>query len=316
MTDQIVGPSVEEYVSLRANRELACISKFSAYPGQQGFFGGPGQYCPSKELKIKVLQDYLKVSSKILPKDPALSKPTLWHGGLHADNIFVDPSDPTKVPNIIDWQSISVSPLFLQARHPSLIEFEGPIPEGFGPIELPSDFDQMNEEAQLQAKNLRAAQSLWKIYEILMLQQCPDIAHALQFRDTLYFQMTGLAGSIFSDGEPMLQGMLIQLRDEWATRVKPPTPCPLSFGPEERAEQKRLAESWSKSVELMAEVLTEIGVYQGWDGWVNHSNYDMYKERLAESRKRFLDRQAKNEDERRQWEQVWPFQDSEKVQDI
>jgi hypothetical protein len=278
-------------------------------------FGGPGQYCPSKELKIKVLQNYLKVASKVLPKDPALSKPTLWHGDLHAENIFVDPSNPTKISNIIDWQAISVSPLFLQARHPSLIEFEGPVPGGFGPIELPDDFDQMSQEAQLQAKSLRAAQSLWKIYEILMLQQRPDIAHALQFRDTLSFQMIGLAGSIFSDGEPMLQGMLIQLQDEWATRVKPPTPCPLAFSPEERAEQQRLAESWSKSVELMAEILTEIGVYQGWNGWVNHSNHDMYKERLAECRKRFLERHAKNVNERRQWEQVWPFQDSEQVQD-
>jgi hypothetical protein len=230
-------------------------------------FGGPGQYCPSKVLKIKVLkikvpQDYLKISSKMLPTDPALSRPTLWHGDLHAENIFVDPSDPTKISNIIDWQAISVSPLFLQVRHPYLIEFEEPIPEGFGPIELPDDFNQMSKEAQLQAKNLRAAQSLWKIYEILMLQQCPDIAHALQFRDTLSFKMTGLAGSIFSDGEPILQGMLIQLQDEWATRVKPPKPCPLAFSPEERAEQQRIAESWSKSVELMAEVLTEIGVYQ------------------------------------------------------
>lgn len=274
-------------------------------------FGGPGQYRASKELKIKVLQDYLKVASKVLPNDSALSKPTLWHGDLHAENIFIDPSNPTKISNIIDWQAISVSPLFLQARHPSLIEFEGPIPEGLGPIDLPNGFDQMSEEAQLQAKNLRAAQSLWKIYEILMLQQCPDIAHALQFRDTLSFQTTGLAGSIFSDGEPMLQGMLIQLQDEWATRVKPSTPCPLAFSPKNRAEQQHLAESWSKSVELMAEVLTEICVYQGWDGWVNHSNYDMYKERLAGCRKKFLDRQAKNEEERRRWEQMWPFQDSQ-----
>ena len=311
MTDQIVGPSVEEYVNSRAVRELACISKFSAYPDQYGFFGGPGQYSPSKELKVKVLQDFLKVSSKVLPKDPALSNPTLWHGDLHTENIFVDPSDPTKVSNIIDWQAITVSPLFLQARHPSLIEFEGPIPEGIKAPELPDNFDQMSEEAQLQAQNLRAAQNLYKLYEVNMLQQCPEIAHALQFRDTLSFQLTGLAGNIFSDGEPMLQGMLIQLHDEWAIRVKPPTPCPLAFSPEERAEQQRLAESWSNSVELMGEVLTEIGVYQGWDGWVNHSNYDMYKERLAESRKRFLDRQARSEDEARHWEQVWPFQDSE-----
>ncbi|KAF2995261.1 hypothetical protein E8E13_003826 [Curvularia kusanoi] len=141
-------PTIEEYLHSRAARELACINKFSTYPGQQGLFGGPGQYCPAKELKVEVLQDYQKIAKHIVPKNSALRKPTLWHGDLHVENIFVDPSNPTKISNIIDWQAVNASPLFLQARHPSLIEFDGPTPQGFGPIELPEDFDQMSEEAQ------------------------------------------------------------------------------------------------------------------------------------------------------------------------
>lgn len=62
----------------------------------------------------------------------------------------------------------------------------------------------MSEEEQLQAKNLRAAQSVYKLYEIFMLQQCPGIARGLRFRDTLTGQITGLASSVFSDGEPVL----------------------------------------------------------------------------------------------------------------
>ncbi|EMD63757.1 hypothetical protein COCSADRAFT_90624, partial [Bipolaris sorokiniana ND90Pr] len=114
----------------------------------------------------QVLQDYLKVATHVLPNDVKLLKPTLWHSDLHTDNIFVDPFQPTKVLNIIDWQAANVSPLFLQARHPSFTKFEGPIPEGVKPIPHPDNFEDMDEEAQYQAKNLRAAQSVYKPYGI------------------------------------------------------------------------------------------------------------------------------------------------------
>jgi hypothetical protein len=181
----MTGSSLSELIRSRAERELACIDKSSSYPGQQGLLSCPNQYRPSRALKIEVLQNYLKVATQILPTDSTISKPTLWHSDLHTDNIFVDPSQPTKILNIIDWQAVNVSPLFLQARHPSLVEFEGPIPEGFEPITLPDDFDDMSEDEQRQAKNLRAAQSLYKLYEILMLRQCPEIVRALRFRDGL-----------------------------------------------------------------------------------------------------------------------------------
>ncbi|KAF2132436.1 phosphotransferase enzyme family protein [Dothidotthia symphoricarpi CBS 119687] len=276
------GPwlSINELVHSRAERELACIEKFSSYPSQQGLFGGPDQYRPTKALKVEVLQNYLKVATQILPKDVSLSKPTLWHSDLHTNNIFVDPSQPTKILNIIDWQAVNVSPLFLQARilHSS----------------IPDNFADMNEEDQHQAKSLRAAQSLYKLYEILMLRQCPEIARALRFRDTLPGQITGLASSISSDSEPILQGMLIQLQDKWATYTGSSTPCPLSFTAEDRTQQRRLEASWGEGVELMHELLTEMGAYQGWDGWVNHNNYPMYKERLSSCREKFLNRHAKS----------------------
>lgn len=310
----MTGPSLAEFIYSCANRELACIDRFSSYPGQQGLFGGPNQYRSTKAFKAQVLQNYLKVATQVLPKDSTLSKPTLWHSDLHTDNIFVDPSQPIKILNIIDWQAVNISPLFLQARHPSLIEFEGPIPEGFEPPTLPDNFDEMSEEEQHQAKNLRAAQSLYKLYEILMLRQCPEIAQALRFRDTLPGQITGLASSIFSDGEPIFQGMLIRLEEEWATCVGPSISCPLSFTPQERTQQQRLKASWSRGVEMMHEILTEIGAYQGWDGWINHNNYPVYKERLARCRKNFLNRFARTEEERSQWIQTWPFEDKPLMQ--
>ncbi|PVH99210.1 hypothetical protein DM02DRAFT_529606 [Periconia macrospinosa] len=303
-------PSVEDYVRARATKELACIEKFSSYPGQQGMFDGPNQYHPTKELKAKVLRDYLKAATQILPKDASLSRPALWHGDLHGDNIFVDPAQPTKILTIIDWQAVNVSPLFIQVCHPSLVEFDGPIPSGFAPINLPDNFDELSADAQLEAKNLRAAQSLYKLYEIMTLEQSPAASRAMRFRRTLPGKITGLANSVFSDGEPVLQGMLMRLQDEWATVcATPSTPCPLSFTEEERSQQRLLEASWGRGVELMAEVVDQIGAYQGWDGWVNHSNYTVYKERLERCRQQFLDRYAGTEEERKAWMRVWPFQD-------
>ena len=204
---------------------------------------------------------------------------------------------------------MNISPLFLQARHPSLIEFDGPVPKGFAPINLPDNFDDMSKEDQQSAKDLRAAQSIYKLYEIFMLEKCPEVARAMTFKDSLPGQITGLASSIFSDGEPVFQGMLIQLHDEWTKWTGLTTPCPLTFTREDRSQQVRLQQSWSEGVELMAETLTEIGAYQGWDGWVNHNNYPVYKERLKQCRDEFLDHHAKTEEERNQWVQAWPFQD-------
>jgi hypothetical protein len=53
------------------------------------------------------------------------------------------------------------------------LEYKGPILEGLKPITLSDDFDDMSEEEQHEVKNLRAAQSLHKLYEILMPRQCP-----------------------------------------------------------------------------------------------------------------------------------------------
>ena len=99
---------------------------------------------------------------------------------------------------------MNLSPLFLQARHPALIEFEGPIPDGFQAINLPENFDDLSPEEQLEAKKLRAAQSIYKLYDIQLIRQHPDIARALRFRNSLPGQITGLSGSIFSDGEPIV----------------------------------------------------------------------------------------------------------------
>ncbi|KAJ5194064.1 Aminoglycoside phosphotransferase [Penicillium cf. griseofulvum] len=305
------GPwaSIEDYHVARANRELACLQTFSKFPRPQGLFYGPGQYQPNAQRKQETLQNFLKVSKFLSPKDTEISKPVLWHPDLHGDNIFVNPDQPTEILSIIDWQAVNLSPLFLQARRPALIEFDGPIPEGLQSIRLPDNFDELSPEEQLGAKKLRAAQSLYKLYDIQMMQDCPDIAAALKFKNSLAGQIAGLSGSLFSDGEPIVQGMLIKLQEEWETRVGPSIPCPLSFTAEDKEQQKEDEAKWASGVELMEEFLGKVGAYRGWDGWVNHNSYAHFKAQLEKCRDEFLNSHSTTSEERSQWESVWPFTD-------
>lgn len=234
------------------------------------------------------------------------------HSDLHTNNIFVDPAHPTSIVGIIDWQSVHLSPLFLQVRHPSIVQFDGPIPEGFDPIALPDNFDDMSHEAQKAARKLRSVQSLYKLYEIELRQRNEDLFHALRYRGTLPCQITGLAGSLFRDGEPHVAGLLMAVEREWSKivgDVTAPPPCPLRFSTQDKERQRADEAKWIEGIELLQTVLDDLGMPTGWDGWVNHAGYESTKARLDACLGRFLDREARNAEERAAWIKAWPFQD-------
>ncbi|KAK2750955.1 hypothetical protein FQN57_000030 [Myotisia sp. PD_48] len=158
--------------------------------------------------------------------------------------------------------------MFLQACHPGLLGFNGPVTKGFEPLNLPENFDRLSPEEQLEA------------------------AKSFEYRNTPPGEITGRSTSIFSDGELIVQGMLIRLQDEWEALVKFGVPCPLSFTAQDRLQQKEDEASWHSSVKLRSEFLQEVGAYQGWDGWVNHANYEAFKLRLEECRKKFFSHHA------------------------
>lgn len=283
------------------------------FPRPQGLFYGPGQYRPTPTSKLSALTDYLKVAKHLLPKQESFRASVMWHSDLHANNIFVNPEKPTEIVAIIDWQSVHLSPFFLQARHPALIEFNGPIPEGFGRIELPENFADLSADEQKEAKMLRSAQSLYKLYEVELRQRNKDIFRALQYRETLACKITALAGSLFSDGEPIVNGMLMAVEKEWLDIVgpgpdgRPSVACPLVFSAQEKTLQSEHEAQWVRGVELMEDVLDQVGAYRGWDGWVNHASYELMKVKLEECLARFLDREAKDDSERTEWIKAWPF---------
>ncbi|KAF2433877.1 hypothetical protein EJ08DRAFT_668550 [Tothia fuscella] len=313
------GPwrSLEQYVTANAQREKISIARINRTPQRQGLFDGPGQYRPSRTTKDKVLDDYQKISAHVLPRDSSTHSPVLWHPDLHTSNIFVDPLEPTRITCIIDWQAVHAAPLFMQVRQPALLDYDGPLPEALASPSLPDNYDTLSPQDQLQARKLRAAQSLYKLYEVELLEQCKSAGRALKNRNTLIYRITALAGSIFTDGEPVLLGYLMKAVEDWKTIAgvdengQPLLSCPLSYSEHEKQEQKEAEKKWNLGVVLMDNVYEDLGVYNGWNGLVNHADYETMLITLQECKEHFLHHMARTAEEREEWMKAWPFQDRE-----
>lgn len=202
----------------------------------------------------------------------------------------------------------------MQVRHPALLEFDGPIPEGLTLPPLPGNYNAMSPQERLEADKLRSVQSLYKLYEIELLEQSKSAGRALQNRNTLTARITALAGSIFTDGEPILLGYLIKAVEEWKTIVgvgqngRPLLSCPLSYSEHEKQKQKVAEEKWKLGVVLMDNLIEDLGVYSGWDGLVNHADYEAMLLTLRDCKEHFLQHMAKTAEEREEWMKAWPFE--------
>lgn len=122
---------------LRSRSESSYIMTLREFPRPQGLFYGPGQYRPTPISKLSVLHNYVKVAKHLLPKEHSLRASIMWHSDLQTNNVFVNLKKPIEIVGTIDWQSVHLSSLFLQARYTALIEFDGLIPERLRRTELP-----------------------------------------------------------------------------------------------------------------------------------------------------------------------------------
>lgn len=79
-----------------------------------------------RDTYIHLLGQFLEVLPHILPSIETLYIPILLHHDLHAKNIFMNSSDPTKISTIINWSAIYTAPLFMQSKFPSVSDCEDP----------------------------------------------------------------------------------------------------------------------------------------------------------------------------------------------
>lgn len=130
------GSTAQGYFSATASRELAWLRNLESKAAAE-----TRAYAPS--IHIRLLEQFLSIVPFILPKDQFISYPTLWHTDLHRDNIFVDPTNPSNITSIIDWQSTSAKPFFMQARFPSILDCDWPYPLGAVVPRLAENYDDL-----------------------------------------------------------------------------------------------------------------------------------------------------------------------------
>ncbi|OJJ73162.1 hypothetical protein ASPBRDRAFT_73611 [Aspergillus brasiliensis CBS 101740] len=313
------GPwsTVAEYMTAIARREIEAAKAGLRYPLMpEGLFYGPRRYQPSLSKKLSALENYLKVASHVLPENKATHASVLWHGDLHSQNIFVDPGDPSRIVGIIDWQSVSACPLFMQVGRPAFLDYNGPVPKDLGRVPLPPNFDSMDLDEQRKAKALHRAQTLHNIYLVRCLQSNETVFQAIQSQNTLRHQVSVVPGLVLMDYEPLLNDLLRDVGKEWAHIVgagrdssSPGIPCPLQFSDHEIRQQEQDGELWAQGVELMNAFVDDTGCFKHWDGRVSSEDHEKSRRELDEGVRRFLKREARNEEERREWLKALPFVD-------
>jgi hypothetical protein len=121
-----------------AHREIVWLSRYaeSLPPSLEKWGASKGQ--SDRQAHIDLLEKYLSVITRLLPKEPELLAPVLWHRDLHSGNLFVHDG---KISSVIDWQSCWVGPLILRASAPRLLDYNGDIM-----LKLPPEYEEMPED--------------------------------------------------------------------------------------------------------------------------------------------------------------------------
>ncbi|KAF1828538.1 hypothetical protein BDW02DRAFT_574796 [Decorospora gaudefroyi] len=174
-----------------------------------------------------------------------VSRPVLWHPDLHMGNIFSKPEDPTKICSLIDWQSIVVSPLYLQARFPEFLSVEFDYVLGMREMpKLPQDYEDMDPDEKRLAELKLEQAKLSKWYEANTAKQNLRTHHAFlvpQFTRELFIQ----CGKVSEDGAVPLRDRLVKFANTWS-ELGFLDECPFSFSQEDTRKHDQQFQEYLK----------------------------------------------------------------------
>ncbi|GLA48815.1 phosphotransferase enzyme [Aspergillus niger] len=166
----------------------------------------------------------------------------------------------------------------------------------------------MDADEQRKAKALHRAQTLPDLYLLRWLKTNETVFQSLQSPNTLRHQVSVVPGLVLMDYEPLLNSLLRGVRKNWADIVglgsddsSHPIPCPLQSSMEEVQQQEEDGELLAQGVALMDTFISDTGFFKHWDGMVDEIDYERSRKELGRGMVRFLEREARNGDERREW---------------
>jgi hypothetical protein len=260
-TNDYPGNSLSEYGVSLAKRELSRISR--KVPDDQ-----PAAHQETTEEQAHLLEMTITLM-RMLDSHPILqfSQPTLWHSDLHMGNIFVAPDNNSRITSFIDVQSLSILPLFFQARWPVFLKPPRDYTKGLVHPKLPEDFDTLDEEDKAFSRQKYDQAMQAKAYEIRTFLDNRPAHNAMAAEPRLFRDLFTCAGEVStsSTGIIPLRESLLEISQHWSD-LGFQGDCPYSFTPDEIAAHKRDFAAYEERNDLRRLALEVLGTDD--EGWI------------------------------------------------
>ncbi|KAF6749111.1 hypothetical protein DFP72DRAFT_1143464 [Ephemerocybe angulata] len=265
----------------------------------------------SPSAHVENLERYLRITSALVPKDPALRRFTVRHPDLHQNNILVScsPGAECKIVSLLDWHHTSILPMFLQAGVPRRIRVQEDAqamalpkrPEGLDEM----DPDQRESEVGRYLDQLAHYQYIKSTREVNPLHYAAfsDPLHDLRGRLFLY------AGAPWQGETFDLKEALIEAKDAWEELAGAGVLCPLEFDKKDLEETKVLGKELLRETRVFE--FLQLFCLVGEKGWVSVENYGEVVYFFQECKEDGL-AEAESEKEREEIMTHWPWDDMDK----
>lgn len=131
----------------------------------------------------------------------------------------MNPENPSEIVGFIDWQATELSPLYNHIPEPYVVlDYDGPPLESLTHRpkleEIQKLFDS-DAASQKKAERVFARMSLVALYRRLIQKTNPKLFKAMEFRETVAFDLLLLARNLFVDGEATYRALLEEQRKNW-----------------------------------------------------------------------------------------------------
>lgn len=217
---------------------------------------------------------------------------TLWHWDLHSANLFVEGN---RITSLIDWQDTWVGPLFLQFRHPKLVDYNGEIL-----LRLPKNYESLEDRPEKAQMRRQVEKSIVLFtYETETSQVNPLLSEILRIRhgrtrrETVQFA----ANTWEADIIPLRQCLIRLERFVYAPTLRLysdvidmnhrhwdelsfDVPCPIHFTEEQLQAHYKDGERWNERADFWDSISGLISR----DGWTANETYDQALELFADLR--------------------------------
>jgi hypothetical protein len=261
----------------------------------------------SRDEQLTVLSMAKEVMSRLdtVTLIKRVSRPVLWHTDLHMGNTYSKSDDPTKISSLIDWQSIVVSPLYLQARFPDFLSVDDEYILGLTEEpKLPRDYHEMNANdkklAELKFEDIKMS----KFYELSTANQHLRAHHAFlmpQFTRELFIR----CGEVYEEGTIPLRACLIEFANAWV-ELGFLGECPFSFSEEDMQKHNKQFQDY-RNFHQVQEIARKL-LSTDSEGWISPQlDFTERQRKNTELLKEIMFRSNEYNMTREKIQSIWPF---------